>query len=55
MVGIPKPEKRYDLFDICGGWLVAAFLAWSGIASRFASTHRETIDGRIKVIDRQFL
>ena len=26
-VGLAKPEKGYDLFDVCGGWLVAGFLA----------------------------
>ena len=54
-VGLPKPEKGYDLFDVCGRWLVAAFLAWSWVAWRFALTHRETVDLWIRVVDGLFL
>ena len=53
-VGLPKPEKGYDLFDVCGGWLVAAFLAWSWVAYRFATTHRPTVDGWVKAVDGFF-
>ena len=50
-VGLPKPEKGYDLWDVCGGWLVAAFLAWTWVAWRFAATHRPVVAGGIEAVD----